>query len=126
MGTDLNIIELLKSRNEILDQILNSMRNWDNTIESGIDIIESNQDGLSKLGSLNTKIYSLTETYTNDEEYNFKLNSIMMELDKLTNSLKDKRIILLEEKQQFNKKDQVVKSYISLKREPVFIDKDIL
>lgn len=126
MDTDLNIIDLLKSRNKILDEILYNMRNWDNTIESGIGIIESNQVGLDKLGNLNTKIYSITESYTNDEEYNYKLNSIRMELEKLTTSLKDKRITLLEEKQQFNKKDQVIKSYISLKKEPVFIDKDVL
>ena len=126
MDTNLNIITLLKSRNEILDDILNNMRTWDNSIESGISIIESNQLGLYEIGNLNTKIYSITDTFTNDEDYNYKLNLIMQELEDLTVSLKGKRNTMLDEKKQFNKKDQVIKSYISINREPVFIDKDVL
>jgi hypothetical protein len=125
MDTDLNIITLLKSRNGILDDILNNMRTWDNTIESGINIIESNQLGLYEIGNLNAEINSLTDTFTNDEDYNYKLNLIMQELENLTVSLKGKRNTMLDEKKQFNKKDQVIKSYISINREPVFIDKDV-
>ena len=125
MGTDLIIQDLVYQRNEIIEKILNDLREWDNTIESGIQLIESNQVLLNNLEDVNSKLYQITDAPYQVEEYNLKLYSIIKELEKLTLEMKKKRNTLIEEKQQLSKKDQIFKNYVSIKKEPIFIDKDI-
>ena len=126
MGTDLNIEDLLKFRNAILDDVLNNMRAWDSNIESGISLIESNQVSLDNLKTLNPELYKFDAVSIHDDEYNHKLSLITKELEKLTNALRCEQLNLVEGKQQLNKKNQVINSYISVKKESVFIDKDVL
>jgi hypothetical protein len=125
MGADLEIQKLIDIRNEILDGIISNLKSWDNEIESGIELIESNQISLSNLTDVNHKLFDLSEDGLYDEEYNSKLNLLMNELKKLTEGLKGKKKELIKAKEQLGKKDQVIQNYISLKRESVFIDKDV-
>ena len=125
MGTDLDIQRLVYKRDEILDKILNDLKEWDNTIESGVELIESNQIQFNILEGINSELYKLADSPYQVEEYNLKLNAIKKELKKLIHGLQGKRSTLLEEKQQLSKKDQILKSYVSIKKDPVFIDKDV-
>lgn len=125
MGTDLDIQRLLYKRDEILEKILNDLKGWDHTIESGVELIESNQIQFNILEGINSELYKLADSPYQVEEYNLKLNAIKKELKKLVHGLQGKRSTLLEEKQQLSKKDQILKSYVSIKKDPVFIDKDV-
>jgi len=125
MGTDLDIQRLVYKRDEILKKILNDLKEWDNTIESGVELIESNQIQFNILEGINSELYKLADSPYQVEEYNLKLNAIKKELKKLIHGLQGKRSTLLEEKQQLSKKDQILKSYVSIKKDPVFIDKDV-
>jgi uncharacterized phage infection (PIP) family protein YhgE len=125
MGTDLDIQRLVYKRDEILKKILNDLKEWDNTIESGVELIESNQIQFNILEGINSELYKLADSPYQVEEYNLKLNAIKKELKKLVHGLQGKRSTLLEEKQQLSKKDQILKSYVSIKKDPVFIDKDV-
>jgi hypothetical protein len=125
MGTDLDIQRLVYKRDEILDKILNDLKGWDHTIESGVELIESNQIQFNILEGINSELYKLADSPYQVEEYNLKLNAIKKELKKLVHGLQGKRSTLLEEKQQLSKKDQILKSYVSIKKDPVFIDKDV-
>lgn len=124
MGADIK--ELLDARNNILDEIIDRLQAWDKTTESGIGIIESNQASLDKLKSLNAKVIDLEISSELNEEYNFKLNLIIKELENLTKVLRGKKDELVEDKQQLNKKEQVINSYISINKQPIFIDKDVV
>ena len=126
MGENLEIIALIEARNEIFEEILSNMRTWDSNIESGISLIESNQVSLDNLKTLNSEIYKINATSIYDEEYSYKLNLISKELEKLTNALRGKQSNLLDGKQQLNKKNQVINSYLSVNKESIFIDKDVL
>ena len=125
MGTDLDIQRLVYKHDEILDKILNDLKGWDHTIESGVELIESNQIQFNILEGINSELYKLADSPYQVEEYNLKLNAIKKELKKLIHGLQGKRSTLLEEKQQLSKKDQILKSYVSIKKDPVFIDKDV-
>jgi hypothetical protein len=125
MGTDLEIQQLIDTRNEILDEIISNLKSWDNEIESGIELIESNQISLSNLTDVNQRLFKLINDGICDEEYNSKLNLLMSELKRLTEGLKGKKKELIKAKEQLGKRDQVIQNYISLKRESVFIDKDV-
>lgn len=125
MGTDINILELFKAKNQVLDNILNNLRSWDGEIITGIDLIESNQEYLDELGDLNEKLSKSEATSTYDEEYEYKLNLIMEEQRKLTQSLKGKQDDLKDNMEQLKKKDKVISNYMNTDKEPIFINKDL-
>ena len=125
MGTDLNVQELLKAKNQVLDNILSNLKNWDGEIITGIDLIESNQEYLDELRDLNEKLNKSEATSTYDEEYEYKLNLIIEEQRKLTQSLKEKQDGLKDNMEQIKKKDKVINSYMSTDKEPIFINKEL-
>lgn len=123
MGTNLATGEIIQKMNEIVDKVLNNLKSWDSTLESGIKIVQDNEIYFDELKTLDLLLKDQSITY--DEEYLQKMNQIVSEHKKLIIGLKieqDQLIILM---QQLNKKDSVINSYISVKKDPVFIDKDI-
>lgn len=125
MGSDLIIENLYQSRNEIMDEMLKDLKSWDHSLESGIGLIESNQVNLDRIQEINKDLNSINDGINNDENYLEKLNLIMTEIGNLTGGLKNKREALVEGKNQLNKKNKVIDSYISNHNDPVFIDKDV-
>lgn len=123
---DTNLKDLIGTRSIILDEIINRLQTWDKTAESGIGIIECNQESLDRLKTLNTKLIHFEIPSEISDEYNYKLNLIIKELENLTNGLKNNKNELIEDKQQLNKRDLVISSYISTSNEPIFIDKDVV
>ncbi len=125
MGTDLNVQELFKAKNQVLDNILSNLKNWDGEIITGIDLIESNQEYLDELRDLNEKLNESEATSTYDEEYEYKLSLIIEEQRKLTQSLKEKQDGLKDNMEQIKKKDKVINSYMNTDKEPIFINKEL-
>lgn len=125
MGTDLNVQELFKAKNQVLDNILSNLKNWDGEIITGIDLIESNQEYLDELRDLNEKLNESEATSTYDEEYEYKLSLIIEEQRKLTQSLKEKQDGLKDNMEQIKKKDKVINSYMNTEKEPIFINKEL-
>lgn len=125
MGTNIEYNKLIECRNKIIDKILDNIRYWDKNIESGLELVENNGKEIDKIKGINEEIESLNMSNPYDEEYKEKLNSLYIEQKKLFKVLESKQRDLMDEKQQLNKKDQVVKNYISKKSKSIFIDKDI-
>lgn len=125
MGAGINVQDILNAKNEVLDKILNNLKSWDGEVLSGINLIESNQEHLDELKDLNEKLSIAGITSTYNEEYEYKLNLIMDEQRKLTQSLKVKQDDLKDNIQQLNKRDKVIDNYIKNKKEPIFINKEL-
>lgn len=125
MGSDLRVETLYKSRNEIIDKLLNDLKSWDNTLEAGIGLIKSNQISLDRIQEINKELYNLADNVNNEDNYLGKLNLLMTEIESLTDKLKNRRVTLIDGKNQLNKKSKVVDSYISNHNDPVFINKDV-
>lgn len=125
MGAGINVQDILNAKNEVLDKILNNLKSWDGEVLSGINLIESNQEHLDELKDLNEKLSIAGITSTYNEEYEYKLNLIMDEQRKLTQSLKVKQDDLKDNIQQLNKRDKVINNYIKNKKEPIFINKEL-
>lgn len=123
MGANLTTVEIVQKMNEVVDKVLSNLKSWDSTLESGIKIVEVNEMNFDELKTLNLLLKDPAITY--DEDYLQKLNEVLYEHQKLIVGLKveQERLVLLME--QLNKKDHVINSYISVKKDPVFIDKDI-
>lgn len=125
MGTNLEYKKLIESRNNIIDDILENIENWNGDIESGIELVDNNRVEIGKIKRINEKIEAMNMSNIHDEEYKEKLNALYIEQKNLFKILEIKQRELINEKQQLNKKDQVARSYIHKKNKPIFIDKDI-
>lgn len=125
MGTDLRLKDLLERKDNLLDSILDGIRGWDGTIESGIDLIESNQEKLDSIKKINSELYSIEEDLVEMDSYNEKLNLIVKELGQLTTSMKEARKSVIQEKKVLERKNEVLDNYISKNNKSIFIDKDV-
>lgn len=125
MGTNIGYDKLIASRNEIMDQILADIQTWNGDMESGINLVENNRIKIDQIKNINKEIDGMHRSTVHDDAYREKLNALYMEQKNLFKILENKQRELMDEKQQLNKKDQVVKNYISKKNAPIFIDKDI-
>lgn len=123
MGTNLTTKELTQVMDKIVDKVLDNLKSWDGTIESGISIIEANEIDLDELRTISLQLTDPSITY--EEKYLKKFNEILLEHNKLTSSLKMEQDQLRVLMQQINKKDQIINNYISINKQPMFIDKDI-
>lgn len=123
MVTNINYEELLEERSNIVDNILRRFGSWDGNLETGLEIIQVNQEDMDKLDTLSLQLSRLPSSQ--NEDYIEKLKSIIIEQKRLVQMMKDEKENLLQNMQQLNKKDQVIKSYIAASRKPIFIDKDV-
>ena len=123
MVTNLNTKEIMQEMEKTVDKVLNNLKSWDGSLESGIKIVEYNEIHFDELKTFDLLLEGESITY--DEEYLDKISEVLYEHKKLKLGLKieQDRLVLLM--QQLNKKEDVIKSYISIKKEPIFIDKDI-
>lgn len=127
MGPDMNSStkELLIVKDDLLDSMLQGLREWDGTIEAGIQLIEKNQERLDSIKEINRKIFSVDEDAVDMDSYSEKLKLITDQLDRFTTSMRRARKEIIEEKKLLKKKDEVVGNYIAKKNKSVFIDKDV-
>lgn len=123
MVTNINHQELLDLRNKVVDNMLDNFDSWDGKVETGIKIIEDNKLQIEKIETLNLQLsrYPLAHS----EEYVNKIKLVIQEQKKHDDVIKKEKEALLENMQQLNKKEQVIKSYISMNKKSIFIDKDV-
>lgn len=125
MGANLSLQELIKLRDKLIEEILNNFSNWTNSIDSGISIIESNGIKIDSLKTTDNMLKELSDIPLYDEEYINKLGLILDKQKELIQTLEDNRRTLLEEANQFSKKNKVIDNYVSVNNDSIFIDRDI-
>ena len=123
MVTNINHQELLDRRDKVLNNIVENQNSWDGTMESGIRVIEVNGVELDKLETLNLQLSRFPIAY--NDEYVDRINQVLEKQRTIHQEIKSQQEALLVKLQQISKKDQVIKSYISINKESIFIDKDI-
>ena len=123
MVTNINHQELLDRRDKVIDTIFENFNSWDGNMESGIRVIDVNGVELDKLETINLQLSRFPVAY--NEDYINKINRILVKQKEIHQDIKNQQETLLAKLQQISKKDQVIKSYMSINKESVFIDKDI-
>lgn len=125
MGSNINFKNHLIERNNILDNILKNLRDWDKTIESGVNIVKDNEANFNKIKDINIELKKFASLNINNEAYEDKLKLVLEEQKNFIQALKLKQKKLFYNMKQLDKRKDVEKSYISNKKDPVFIDKDL-
>lgn len=123
MGTD--IVALLNQRDIVLDIVIDNFNTWDKSIESSIEILESNEKNLEKIKDINDSLTRLSTSDIFDEVYRGKIEVILTRQEGLIDFLMEEKGKVSNSIRQLNKKDQVVNNYISQNKESIFIDKDL-
>lgn len=125
MGANIDTQALLGKRVQILETVLESIENWDKTIESGIEIVEFCQKNIDEIQLINHEIIKFYQREVYDREYERKLGLLLKEQRRFTKALKYRQEQLLDSIQQLNKKKEVAENYILGNIDSIFIDKDI-
>lgn len=123
MDENINYEKLLKQRDESVDRILKNFKFWNGGIDEVVELFRENQQEMERIDILNLQLSRYPEAQ--NEEYILKIEEIIEEQKKFQTFIKETRDALLKNMQQLNKKDKVIKNYISKEKNPIFIDKDV-
>lgn len=111
---------IMNNANKILEDMLKAFDGYDGSMESGIEIIECNQQSMDKLKDL-----FLTDESIWAEEYQNKLETVMVKQSELLKILHKEKEFLFEKIEQMNKRKKVVNNYMSPNIKSIFVDKEM-
>lgn len=102
-----------------METLLNS---WDGEPATAIEIIAVNQENMDQLAQINSEL-NLNEAVAYTEKENQLIDKLIQQQKLLLDSIKKERTEVAERMKQLNQKNNVRANYVSVKREPVFVDK---
>ena len=105
---------------KIIDHMLNKFDKYEGSLESGLEIIESNQLSIDKLKNITSNGHMIWA-----EEDEIKLKLVLNKQRELIAILGKEKEELFKMIKQINKKNSVVNSYMSTNIKSIFVDKDI-
>lgn len=122
---DANIALLRRNRQNVLDEILKVVKDWDKTYEMGIEIVDKIAEPLKELGSINNSLRSKLGFVPFDKPYEKCILSLEKEYGIIIERLEVERKKLLELIKETKLKEKVRDNYILKDRDSIFIDKDL-
>lgn len=102
-----------------IDAIIGEFQNYDGSVESGIEIIQVNQDHINKLRVLFAK-----GQVDLDSNYNQKMEYILEKQGQIYKALEVEKEDILKNMKQIHKKNSVVNNYMPQNKDSIFVDKD--
>lgn len=123
MDSNIDLVEQLKLRDETLDILVKRVKSWDETPQSGIEIIEENKADIEKLQSIERFLGN--NGYSDiDEEYINKITILLEGEKKIVNSLLMRKAELENIMKQLGNKDKIINNYLKKNESSLFIDRD--
>lgn len=126
MDSNIDSIEKLKSRDKILNTLVDRLNGWDKTAETGIDIIEKNKTDIENLKSMEATLKRNHSLYSSDgsleymEKINYLLEGEKNILDALLKKSEEVELVM----KQLNNRDKIKDNYLSQNKNSIFIDRD--
>ncbi|MGB3160700.1 MAG: flagellar cap protein [Carnobacterium sp.] len=111
-------------RSNLLDTIWQLLTSWDGTTEDALVITEKNQDNIIQWQKINKQVATndfLSYTETEKE----KQADILRFQQMILTSIGNERSVVVSQMKQINQKNKVRDNYVSVKREPLFVDKGL-
>ncbi|WP_035051355.1 hypothetical protein [Carnobacterium pleistocenium] len=121
MTTDIEWAEL---RTNVLENILVLMETWTGDPDEAVAIIAGNQPNLDQLKAIEQQLsedaafgYTPAETKL--------LTIIIPKQQQMMAAIRGEKLKLMDKMKQINQKNKVRDNYVSVKQEPVFVDRGI-
>lgn len=121
-------MKLEKTRANIFkacDSILARIVEWDNELESGIEIIEKNEEDIKTIQECYQGYPDEVKKLQMEENYLLKIEELASEMGDFLERIKAEKQILVGERKQYANSDAVIENYISSNIKSVFIDRDV-
>jgi pullulanase/glycogen debranching enzyme len=107
------------------DTILDRIKNWNDDLETGIEIIERNENDIIQMQNEFNEFPKEPKNTELEEDYRQKIEELARELKSFVEKIEEKKLGLLDEKKQFNNNIGTITNYISPHLKSVFIDREI-
>ncbi|WP_051912682.1 hypothetical protein [Carnobacterium funditum] len=111
-------------RSDLLEKIWQSVTSWDGTTEEALKITEKNQENLSQWQKV-TKQVANEEHLPYTETEKEKQVDILSCQQNILAAITSERSLVMSQMKQINQKNKVRDNYVSVQREPLFIDKGL-
>ncbi|MGB6178056.1 flagellar cap protein [Carnobacterium sp.] len=111
-------------RSNVLDTIWQLLISWDGTTEEALKITEKNQENLIQWKEMHKQV-ATNEFLPYTETENEKQADILRIQQMILTSIGNERLVVMSQMKQINQKNKVRDNYVSVKREPLFVDKGL-
>lgn len=125
MDGDLKRRELLQRRRLISQNMLEDIKSWDKSVEQAEKILGDNEKWIKELQNVSVALMKFDENEIYDSAYEDNIKNIMLLNRELINVIAREQHRILRNIKETDKVKSIAENYISKKREPMFIDKDI-
>ena len=111
-------------RSDLLEKMWQLVTSWDGTTEKALEITENNQENLIQWQELNKQVAN-RELLSYTEVEKEKQADILRYQETILTSIRTERSVVMSQMKQINQKNKVRDNYVSVKRDPLFIDKGL-
>ena len=116
--------EWTQIRTSLLKKMSALLESWNGSAVEAIEIIAENQKNMDVLKTIEEKLTEeAASQYTPIERQ--LLTAIIPRQQKLMTAIRKEETSLMSKMKQINKKNQVRDNYVSVKRDPIFVDKGV-
>lgn len=112
-------------RTKVLREILSRINTWDKGLETGLHIIDQNEKDLTKIKNYNEIIIKESSNLASDKEYADLINQVLLKMKLFLKEMEENKKILLDQKKDLGKHNDILTNYISSGLEAKFIDKNV-
>jgi DNA repair exonuclease SbcCD ATPase subunit len=125
MGTDLKLAELRRKKEAILSEMVKNVEDWDRRWESGVKLINRNEEMIEKLKALNDELKPLKNHFSNSNQEEEQLRLVAERLEEIIQEIYRQKEEILREKKKLQKHENLESHYLKKRGESQFIDKII-
>lgn len=125
MGTDIILNNLLEKRIKLVDQMIINLGKNISSMEQILEIMDISDNIINEIKLINLEITKLGFSNYYDNRYEKRLKIALEAQSFVLDKIKAEKNNMSLNLKEIAKKDEVVKSYLGVKKQSIFIDKNL-
>lgn len=125
MGTDIILNNLLEKRIKLVDQMIINLGKNISSMEQILEIMDISDNIINEIKLINLEITKLGFSNYYDNRYEKRLKMALEAQSFVLDKIKAEKNNMSLNLKEIAKKDEVVKSYLGVKKQSIFIDKNL-
>ena len=125
MGTDIILNNLLEKRIKLVDQMIINLGKNISSMEQILEIMDISDNIINEIKLINLEITKLGFSNYYDNRYEKRLKIALEAQSFVFDKIKAEKNNMSLNLKEIAKKDEVVKSYLGVKKQSIFIDKNL-
>lgn len=125
MGADIILNNLLEKRIKLVDQMIINLGKNISSMEQFLEIMNISDNIINEIKLINLEITKLGFSNYYDNRYEKRLKIALQAQNLVLDKIKSEKNNMSLNLKEIAKKDEVVKSYLGVKKQSIFIDKNL-